>query len=240
MIESITNPKIKYAQKLKQKKYRTKESKFLVEGEHLIIEAIKSNQVDYILSTKEDNYLDHKVFNVSEEVYSKLSELGLRKGMIAVCHKQINHSLSDKLLILDGVQDPGNMGTLLRSAAAFGFKTIVSENTVDYYNEKVVRASQGALFYTNLIETNLEEFIKENSHYTYYSTNVLKGMNILDVDFDKNKIAIILGNEGSGVRQAIQNQANVNIKIPMEQTESLNVGVAGGIMMYEAYVGGKK
>ncbi len=239
MIESTTNPKIKYAMKLKQKKYRNKHNQFLIEGEHLVIEAIKSKQVDYIFSTDPDDFLGYEVIQVSPNIYHKLSELGLDFGMIAVCHKKADFELSNKLLMLDGVQDPGNLGTLIRSAAAFGFKTILSENTVDFYNEKVIRGSQGALFYTNLLETNLEDFIKSNPEYTYYSTNVLNGKPIKDTNFYINKVAIILGNEGSGVRDCIQTLANENILIPMEQTESLNVGVAGGIIMYEAYLGGK-
>jgi TrmH family RNA methyltransferase len=237
MIESLGNLKVKYAAKLKQKKYRSETNQFLVEGEHLVDEAIKSGLVDYIFTTEEKVYEGVSSLKVSERVFKKLSDLNNSRGFIAVSNKKSNQNLSANILLLDGVQDPGNLGTLIRSAAAFGFKTIISENSVDYYNEKVIRGSQGAIFYTSLMEENIEEFIVNHQEYEYYGTNVLKGTNLKEVNFKKNKIAIILGNEGSGVRKEIQNLVNTNINIPMLETESLNVGIAGGILMYEAFEG---
>ncbi len=239
MIESLTNSRVKYATKLKQKKYRTETNQFLVEGEHLVEESIKSGLAEYIFTTVEKQYGKVPSYLVSPEVFLKLSDLNNAEGVIAVSNKNTNHGLSSNILILDGIQDPGNLGTLIRSAAAFGFKTIISENSVDYYNEKVIRSSQGAVFYTNLFEKSLTEFIQTHKEYTYFGTNVLSGTDLKKVDFQKDKIAIILGNEGSGVREEIQNLLNVNIHIPMLKTESLNVGVAGGILMYEAFEGRK-
>jgi len=232
MIESLTNNKIKYTTKLKLKKYRTENHQFLVEGEHLIEEAIKSNLVDYIFTTKDTDY-DVPSYRVSEKVMKKLSDLNLSE--VAVCNKPKTIKQSDRILILDGVQDPGNLGTLIRSAAAFGFNTILYENTVDCYNEKVIRSSQGALFYVNLIEVDLIEFMKANKEIHYYGTNVQNGNNLKAIKFNQDKLAIILGNEGFGVRKSIQDLVNTNINIPMLDTESLNVGVAGGILMYQAF-----
>jgi TrmH family RNA methyltransferase len=235
MIESLANSKVKYATKLKLKKYRTETNQFLVEGEHLVEEAIKSTLVDYVFTTEDRLFNDVTTYKVSVEVFSKLSELEETKGFIAVASKLLAEDLSDRILILDAIQDPGNLGTLIRSAAAFGFKAIISENSVDYYNEKVIRASQGAIFYTALLEEDLTAFIKDHSEYTYYGTNVLTGVNLKEVDFKQDKLAIILGNEGNGVREEIQRLVNTNINIPMLETESLNVGIAGGILMYEAF-----
>lgn len=233
MIESITNSKIKYATKLKQKKYRNQFNQFLVEGEHLVLEARKSNMIDVLFYT-DDNYHVSNSYQITSSIMKKLSELGNDSGVIAICNKPAFNELSSKVLILDGVQDPGNLGTLIRTAAAFDFKTIISENTVDYFNEKVIRSSQGALFYTNLIETDIIEFVKKNPNYHYYGTDVLSGHNITKEKFKKENIAIILGNEGSGVRKEIKDLVNTNINIPMSSTESLNVAIAGGILMYEA------
>ena len=233
MIESITNAKIKYAAKLKQKKYRTQFNQFLVEGEHLVLEAKKSNMIDTLFYTETD-YGFSNSYKVNEQVMKKLSELGNTSGVVAICNKPNFKELSNKILIFDGIQDPGNLGTLIRTAAAFGFNSIISENTVDYYNEKVIRSSQGALFYTQLIEADIIEFIKENQEYHYYGTDVLTGKNIDNEDFNHKKIAIILGNEGSGVRDQIKDLVNTNINIPMKSTESLNVGIAGGIIMFKA------
>jgi len=239
MIESLTNSKVKYAAKLKQKKYRNETNQFLVEGEHLVEEAIKTGLVDFVFTTEEKVFEGVNLYQVSEEVFSKLSDLNNSRGFISVSNKKTSDVLSSYILILDGVQDPGNLGTLIRSAAAFGFKTIISEDTVDYYNEKVIRSSQGAVFYTNLLEKNLTEFIQNHKEYTYFGTNVLTGTTLKEVDFQKDKVAIILGNEGSGVREEIQNLVNVTVNIPMLKTESLNVGIAGGILMYEAFEGKK-
>lgn len=237
MIESLSNTKIKYAVKLKQKKYRNQTNQFLVEGEHLLEEAIKSGMFDYLFTTEVSKLDNDSSYLVSESVFTKLSDLNSKRGVIAVCNRPKVQDISDKILILDGIQDPGNMGTLIRSAAAFGFKTIISEDSVDYFNEKVIRSSQGAVFYTNLLEKNLLSFIKENQAITYFGTNVLKGKSLKMINFSSKTIAIILGNEGSGVRKEIQELVSENIKIPMLETESLNVGIAGGILMYEAFEG---
>lgn len=237
MIESLSNSKIKYAVKLKQKKYRNQTNQFLVEGDHLLEEAIKSGMFDYLFTTEVSRVTNEFSYLVSETVFTKLSDLNSKRGVIAVCNKPKLQDISKKILLLDGVQDPGNMGTLIRSAAAFGFKTIISEDSVDYFNEKVVRSSQGAVFYTNLLEEDLISFIKANKSITYFGTNVLKGQELKQIDFSGQSIAIILGNEGAGVRKDLQELVNENIKIPMLETESLNVGIAGGILMYEAFEG---
>ena len=234
MIESVSNSKIKHAMKLKQKKYRSTYNQFLVEGYHLVEEAIKSNLIDTLYYI-ENNPFVHQGVEVSTQVMKKLSELDNLSSVIAVCNKPTSDMLSDRLLILDGLQDPGNIGTLIRNAAAFGFKTVLSENSVDFYNEKVIRSSQGAIFYVNLLEGDIIQFVKEHPEYHYYGTDVVVGETIHEKTFSHPKIAIILGNEGSGMREELKQLANTNIHIPMEQTESLNVGIAGGILMYEAY-----
>ncbi len=234
MIESLANPKIKYAMKLKQKKYRSLHKQFMVEGEHLVEEAIKSKMIESLFYTGE-NPFDYEGIEVSELVMNKLSELDNTSSFIAICNKQDTLDLSNHILILDGVQDPGNMGTLIRTAAAFGFETILSEYSVDYYNEKVIRSSQGALFYVNLIESDIIQFVKEHRDYRYFGTDVQSGEFITKNTFSEPKIAIILGNEGSGMRADLKDLVDSNIHLKMEKTESLNVGIAGGILMYEVY-----
>ena len=235
MIESLTNSKIKYAAKLKQKKYRTEYGQFLVEGEHLVTEAIKSGHIDCLFSTETDIYEGIETYLVTNEVFNKLSDLNSKHGIIAICNKPDNKELSDRILILDGIQDPGNMGTLVRTAAAFGFNTIIAEDSVDFYNEKVIRSSQGALFYINIMDKEIDEFIKTHIEYHYFGTDVLTGKDIRDIDFNEERLAIILGNEGNGVRDSIKGLVNTNINIPMINTESLNVGIAGGIIMFEVF-----
>ena len=235
MIESLNNSKVKYAVKLKQKKYRTLNQEFLVEGLHLIEEAIKTASAITIFTTENTAFENVETIVVSDDVMLKLSSLNEAKGYVAICTRKANKNLSDKILLLDQVQDPGNMGTLIRTAAAFGFNTVISDNSVDYYNDKVIRSSQGAIFYLDLLEGDISKFIKANPDYSYYSTDVKTGTDIRNIKISVSKIGLILGNEGSGVRPEIKQLSDFNLKIPMESTESLNVGIAGGILMYELF-----
>ena len=140
--------------------------------------------------------------------------------------------MSNKILILDKVQDPGNMGALMRSAKAFGFDTmVIGEGSCDIYNDKVIRASQGAIFKLSFIHTNLIDFIPTLKEYKVYGTNVLNGISLESVE-KVDKIAVVLGNEGNGISAEVFNLIEKNIYIPMDDTESLNVSVAGSIIMY--------
>ena len=151
---------------------------------------------------------------------------------IGLCKFINKNELSDKILILDGVQDPGNMGTLMRSACAFGFNTIfVGNGCVDIYNEKVIRSSQGAIFKLNFIFGNVVEFVKNTPEYKVYGTNVVRGIPLENVRYE-GKIGVILGNEGNGISKEVDDLLLDNIYIPMNNTESLNVAIAGSIIMY--------
>ena len=135
--------------------------------------------------------------------------------------------------MLDNIQDPGNIGTLIRSALAFGFKSIVAKNSVDFYNDKVIRSSQGALFRVGLFNDDLVEFIRNNDDYRYLATDLNTDNYLENIEVFEGKIALILGNEGMGVSQEVLNEVSERIKIRIKDVESLNVGVAGSIIMYE-------
>ncbi len=233
MIESVSNLKVKEACKLHQKKYRSLTNSFLVEGEHLVEEAIRFGQVIRIFTTEDIRNDSIETWIVTPEVMKKLSQLGESKGIVAVCEKPKNKPLSNQVLLLDRIQDPGNLGTLIRTAAAFGFSTIIAEDSVDYYNEKVVRSTQGTLFQVDLLEGSLSAFIREHHEYLIIGTDVAKGTRLNQALIQESKVAIILGNEGSGVQESLRDLANLNVTIPMKSTESLNVAIAGGILMYE-------
>ena len=157
---------------------------------------------------------------------SVVSEIGL-------CQMITSTVLSSRILILDCIQDPGNMGALLRSACAFGFQTIfISDGSCDLYNPKVIRASQGAIFKLHFLFGNPVVFIKELKGYDIYGTDVRQGVSIHEIS-KSNPIGIILGNEGKGISKEIQALNLKNLYIPMDNTESLNVSVAGSILMYE-------
>jgi len=235
---SIDNEKIKGIKKLKQTKYRNMENKFIVEGEHLVMEAYKSGQlIELILDEHSDFKLEVPTIYVTNTILKQLSELENPQEMMGVCQKKADAStLGSHILILDGIQDPGNLGTIIRSAVAFNIDTIIlSPDTVDLYNSKVIRASQGMLFHLNIISDDLISIIHslQTNNYLVYGTKVDGGKSINKL-IKHDKFAIIVGNEGSGIKERILSLCDEYIYIDMNQNcESLNVGVAASIIMYE-------
>ena len=234
---SVNNEKIKNIKKLQTKKYRDLENKYFIESEHLIQEAYNSDVLDtLIVSENSDFKLDINTIVISESVKKYLSELESPKDVMGICKKKEGKIKGNRILILDGIQDPGNLGTIIRSSVAFNVDTIIlSNDTVDLYNSKVVRASQGMIFKTNIIKGDLEKlipFLKEQG-YMIYATNLEGGSDIKNINKNE-KIAIIMGNEGNGVKKEIFELSDKYIYIKMnENCESLNVGVATSIILYE-------
>ena len=237
LYSSIDNKKIKDIKKLYQKKYREENKLFLVEGEHLVEEAYKSGYLESIII--EDGYDFHIEKNnmyVSDKVMNYLSELDHNQHIMGICKLLNNNNIGNKVLILDDIQDPGNLGTIIRSVVAFNFDTIIlSKNTVDIYNSKVIRASQGLIFKTNIIIADLEDIILQlkSKKYNIIGTKVDNGVDIKDIP-SSNSLALIMGNEGNGVSKNILNLCDSYAHIKMnKECESLNVGVATSIMLYE-------
>lgn len=236
LITSLQNNKIKELNKLNEKKYRDETNLFLVEGDHLVNEAYKTNQLVEVLATqsfKED--IDVPITYISDDVMKKLSNMQSPSNVIGVCKKFKPIGYGKRIIILDNLQDPGNLGTIIRSASSFNFDTIVlSEISVDLYNDKVIRASEGMIFHTNVIRCNIKEFVKElkSNNYKVYTTDVNGGEIVSEVDY-KTKVAIIIGSEGAGVG-SVKELADKTIYIPMnKRCESLNASVAASIIMYE-------
>lgn len=233
MIESVNNEKIKNYAKLSDKKYRDLNNLFIVEGEHLVNEAENLGLVVDVFSLEERN----NATKVSFDVMKKLSSLTNPPKVLAVVKKLEEKVIKGNILLLDDIQDPGNLGTIIRSAVSFGIDTVVvSNNTVDIYNPKVIRASEGMLFKINYLKTNLIDFINDNKdNYTFITTDVIEGKNIKDISINKN-YALIMGNEGNGVKKEISNMIENKVHIKMEDTcESLNVSIATSILLYELY-----
>lgn len=230
IITSLDNQKVKLLTKLyNNPKNRKKEKLFIVEGKHLVDEARKKGVLveAYSLDEKE-GYIA-----LSKEIMKKICNTDTVVSEIGLCKIVESTILSDRLLILDGVQDPGNMGALMRSAKAFEFDTmIIGNGSCDIYNDKVIRASQGAIFKLNFIHADLLEIIPKLSVYDIYGTNVVNGIELDSIEYN-GKIAIVLGNEGNGISDSVNNILRKNIYIPMSDTESLNVSVAGSIIMYK-------
>lgn len=238
MIESVKNDRVKYWTKLKNKKYQMSEELFLVEGEHLVEEAEKTKLLKevIILESYKNDYKYKNTTYVNENVMKKITSLKSVPRIIGVCKTLESNGVKGDVLLLDGIQDPGNVGTIIRSAVAFNIGTIIlGTNTVSIYNPKVLRASEGMVFHSNIIEANLEKMIpllKEDG-YKIYSTNVQGGKELSEIKFSK-KAAIIIGNEGSGVNNVIDSYKDESLYIKMnKECESLNAGVATSIILYE-------
>lgn len=240
VITSLENERIKNLVKLQRKKYRDLEGTYIVEGEHLVGEAYKAGVVLelFVLEGEEFSY-DLPVTFVSYEVMKKLTVMETVPKIIALCKKcMCREIIGKRVLLLDEVQDPGNLGTIIRSAVAFNIETIIlSENTVDLYNTKVLRSTQGMYNYVNIIRmksTNAISNLKELG-ITIYGTNVDCGVDVRSLsNDDKKSFCLVMGNEGNGVRLEIQEMCDKNLYIKMnENVESLNVGVACSILLYE-------
>lgn len=240
LITSLENEKIKNYIKLKDRKYRKKTKTFIIEGLHLVLEAYKNgNIIELILEKDEILPLDVKCVYVTNDIINKISSLDTPSKIMALCNeKEPNEDLGDKVLLLDNIQDPGNLGTIIRSSVAFNIDTIVlSPDTVDLYNPKVLRATQGMFFHINIIVKELNSVIEnlKNREIPIYGTRVEFGEDVREFkNKDKNKYALIVGNEGNGVSSEILEKCNKFLYIDMnEKVESLNVAVATSIILYE-------
>ena len=253
VISSKDNEIVKNIKKLKEKKYRDLENAYIIEGIKLVKEAIYENaKIRQIIMC--ENYADNKEIDketlyeiskynliyVTEKVFNTITDVKTPQGIIAIVEKnnstcEINYS-EEIIIALDDVQDPGNLGTIIRTADSANLKQIIlSKNSADPYNPKVVRSTMGGIFRVNIIEVdNLEETLKQTQK------NGFKVMvTVLDTqksiyDANYNKKVIVIGNEANGISKLIQNIADEKVKIPMlGKTESLNASVAAGVMIYE-------
>jgi TrmH family RNA methyltransferase len=237
-INSLSNDKIKNFIKLKQKKYRDEYNLFIVEGIHLVEEAYKNNYLKEIIIEEDSELsLDFKPsYIVTSDIMKKISDLDTPSKIIGVCKKKEEGILGDKVLLLDTIQDPGNLGTIIRSAVAFNIDTIIlGENSVDLYNSKVIRSTQGMIFNINIVNKKLSDIILElkKENYIIYGTKVTNAEEVKNV-MKKDKYALLIGNEGNGVSDKLLSLCDGYIYIKMNnKCESLNVGVASSIIMYE-------
>ena len=245
-ITSKDNSIIKHIKKLKEKKYRNEYNEFIVEGIKLVAEAIKENAKVKQIVISEGFELDKKIdiekFNcvlVPEDIFKTITEVETPQGILAVIEKTNKKEIDyneDILVALDNVQDPGNVGTILRTIDSVGLKQVlVSKGTADIYNSKVIRSTMGAIFRINIIECDdLKQTlyqVKEKG-FDITVTSLDAKETIYDIDYYKR--IIVMGNEANGVSKEIQDLADEKVIIPMlGNAESLNVSIATGIVLYE-------
>ena len=252
LITSKDNETIKHIRKLKEKKYRDEYGEYVIEGIKLINEAIKEKaNVKTIIvcdNCNKEAITQNSMYEVAkqnciyvdEKVFNSITEVKNPQGILAVVgkpegNKEINYK-EDMIVILDDLQDPGNLGTILRTVDSVGLSQIImSKRSGDVYNSKVVRSTMGAIFRVNVIESeNLKDTIKEIKKHKFnvISTSLDTDKSLYDIEL--NKSAIIVGNEANGVSKEIQELSDTKIIIPMlGKTESLNASVATGVVLYE-------
>lgn len=239
-MEYLSKNKIKWIRSLHQKKVSELENLFIVEGEKSVFEGLKhaSSQLEIIVCTESfsheiPNQFSNKLFLVHAKELEQVSSLKTPNKCLAVFKKK-PYSISKVglSLVLDGVQDPGNMGTILRLADWFGVTQLVcSEDTVDCYNSKVIQASMGAIYRIPVHYVNLDFFLMQSSLPKYGA--MLSGENFRSVPYEKNAL-LIMGNEGNGVRPSIEKQITKAVTIPrIGEAESLNVATATAILLAE-------
>lgn len=244
MITSVGNKKIKDIQKLKENKNIKKLGKYLVEGKHLVEEALEANVVEEIIVSESfEDYnivdtFDGDLTKVADSIMKSISDTITTQGIIAVCSinkKELDINKYSKVLILDKIQDPGNLGTIIRTADAFDFDCIIlGKGTTSLYGQKVIRSTQGSNFHIDCFgNIDLSELIDEMQNFNIFATSLKADKYIEQLDDITGKVAVVFGNEGAGVSEEILSKVNNLLKISMPgRAESLNVSIAAGIVMH--------
>ncbi|MDY0345339.1 MAG: RNA methyltransferase [Bacilli bacterium] len=234
-VTSKDNRRVVEAAKLKAIKYQKDSGLYLVEGFHLLEMAVKQNRVDYLFAINPIENQNVDQYIVNECIIRKLAASKNPQGVVAVCKIAKPLALSSlRLLYLDDISDPGNMGTILRTALAFGYRDIIlSPNCVSPYNDKAISASQGAIFALNLVEMAHEEIISlHNQGYKLIVTSLKDSVDLSNLT-KKDKYVVIVGNESRGVNSRLLEASDDKVKINISGIDSLNVAVATGIVLYE-------
>lgn len=246
IITSLDNSMIKEARSLNDKKHRRFHGKFLVDGEKLVYEVVcGACEIDKIFvdSTRLADFgyilekFNGKIVPVTPKVFASISENVTPQGIIAEVFMkptgEFVHEQNTPILVLDRIQDPGNLGTIIRTAAATGFNEIVLIDTVDPFSPKVVRSSSGGVFYTDIYK------MTENEILSYCKSKQIElfvadmgGENIFNKSIESNNFALVIGNEGQGVSKNFKENGKA-LSLPMKsQMESLNAGISASVLMY--------
>lgn len=242
IITSKDNEIIKNIKKLHDKKYRI--DSYIVEGIKMVKEAISENQLIELIAIREDFEINFdtkniKIITISSKVFNDISDVKTPQGILAVIKKKPNKQIetnTDYILALDSLQDPGNMGTIIRTADSANINQIIINKTiVDPYSPKVIRSTMGAIYRINIIEVeNLESTLKElqDKSFKVITTDLKAEKSIYDINY--NRTIVVIGNEANGVSQEVLEIADERVIIPMlGKTESLNASIAASIMIYE-------
>lgn len=230
-ITSLDNKQVKMLTKLQQKKYRKQTGTYMIFGFNSLAEGLKHDKVELIITTDLDYVHDEiEIMYVDNRVMEKITNTKPAPKVAAVVKYEYDDRFSSsKVLVLDDLQDPGNVGTILRTARALGIKDVfISNNTVDIFNPKVVKAMQGIEFHLKFYQGNTIEFL-ENLEIPIITT-FLDEEN--EIETKQSEFALVIGNEGNGINPKIKELVHKNCKIDID-FESINVAVATGIILYK-------
>ena len=244
-IQSVQNEKVKSWKKLLTKKGRDQSKQFLVEGFHLVEEALKKDFVSAIIVGEKVeiprswNIDGYELYTTTTAIVKELAETENSQGIFAVCDKkQWEQEPYKKLLLLDGVQDPGNIGTIIRTADAAGIDAVLcGDGCVDVYNSKALRSTQGSIFHLPVLKANLPKYILDlkERKVPVYGTSLYDAADYRKVQ-PMDCFALVVGNEGNGVSGEVLSMCDSNLYIPIHgDAESLNVTVATGILLYHLH-----
>lgn len=242
VITSIGNAKIKHVKKLADKSYRRSQGEFVIEGENLLkdlpsdvwvvslfIQKDKFEEYEYIVN----RHISSKIYLVDDKVMRAISNTVTPCGALATVKIPQQKSLIDgNVAVLDGINDPGNMGTIIRTCVACGIENLLALSSVDPYSPKVVRASMGGIFKVNIFEKNREDALKMLKNHQIYCLD-MNGENLYKMTKVDSPFAIVVGSESQGVSDAFKRTGRI-ISLPMSgKIESLNAAVSMSVALYE-------
>lgn len=236
MIKKITsaeNNTLKQIKKLQKKSERIKSGLFVAEGKRIVEDAINAKAVEFIVTCDESADFAN-TYLVNHSLYEKISDTKSPQGIMAVCKiPEISTNVFDgHIVVCDGIKDPGNLGTVIRTAECAGFGAVLLINDcVDAYNPKTVRSTMGSIFRIPVFEFTVDD-LKKLDDYTLAVTMLDGAVDIFKAEFGE-KVALVIGSEANGVSDEIKKLAQLPVKIPMcGEAESINAAVAAGIAMY--------
>lgn len=233
-MEPLSKNKIKLIRSLRLKKNRDSEGLFMIEGEKMVLEILRENEdIIEFICTSESTAIFNRIYHTDERGMKEISNLATPPSLIAIVRKtETNVSTGNFILALDGIQDPGNMGTIIRTADWFGVDRIIcSKETVDCYNSKVIQASMGSIFRVPIDYVDLEGFLKDAELPIYGA--LLDGEDLYKTTTQQAAI-ILIGNEGNGISNELRVHVDKPILIPnYGNAESLNASIATGILLAE-------
>ncbi len=229
MITSVTNSVVKNLTKLQLKKYRMLTQQMIVESKHLVDAAHAYGSVLAVYATVPFEAYPNAII-LSEHVMKKITNTKTPPTIIALCEIPQNTDIHARVLCLENIQDPGNVGTILRSALAFGFKTVILDQCADPYSPKVLRSTQGTIFKLSLMFMSIEQFSQNHPNYQMIATSKEP---VLNQVIPSPPLALMLGNEGSGLSPKSLALSDHQLWIQTAEVDSLNVAIAGAILMHQ-------